>query len=341
MLRKGGTARPLVAACLLLLALVVVAGCGGGGKKGPKLQTVRFQKPTEAGPSPFTQPAEAKGPDIVSVGSGPFGGTGTDHVCDRELLIRSLRARPDRMRAWAEVVGIASDFETVAKYIRDLRPVTITTDIRVTNHSFEGGSATALQSILQAGTTVLVDRYGVPRARCRCGNPLTPPIYYPTARCLYCPPNYHPPAPCTPYSKCYRTYPHPPPVAGTSTNPSPPTETVPTATTPSRQSESPNAYFSPRQGGPDDTYTLFATGFSPNTSLAVTLTRPDGVTEDYTIDTGSDGSGSHTFANNGRHIIGTFTAVVRNPQTGASTTASTTVVDDGAGGGSGTTTSAQ
>jgi len=32
-----------------------------------------------------------------------------------------------------------------------------------------------VHSVLQAGTAVLVDRYGVPRARCACGNPLTPP----------------------------------------------------------------------------------------------------------------------------------------------------------------------
>jgi hypothetical protein len=29
--------------------------------------------------------------------------------------------------------------------------------------------------VLQAGQLVLVDRYGVPRKRCECGNPLTPP----------------------------------------------------------------------------------------------------------------------------------------------------------------------
>jgi len=49
-------------------------------------------------------------------------------------------------------------------------------DTRVTNHGFANGVATPYQSVLQAGTAVLVDRFGVPRARCYCGNPLLPPI---------------------------------------------------------------------------------------------------------------------------------------------------------------------
>ena len=47
-------------------------------------------------------------------------------------------------------------------------------DTAVTNHGFTDGAATTLHSVLQAGSAVLIDRYGVPRARCACGNPLTP-----------------------------------------------------------------------------------------------------------------------------------------------------------------------
>ncbi|MFD7575382.1 DUF6777 domain-containing protein, partial [Streptomyces sp. NPDC059810] len=49
-------------------------------------------------------------------------------------------------------------------------------DTRVTNHGFKNGAATAYQSVLQAGTAVLVDDRGVPRVRCACGNPLTLPV---------------------------------------------------------------------------------------------------------------------------------------------------------------------
>jgi hypothetical protein len=218
----------IAAALLAILSALAYAGCGADGSEEAKGQTVTFQKPTQPGKKPFTKPADVMGTKTVQVGSGPFGGTGSDLVCDRELLIRSLKARPDRMREWARTIGISPDFETVARYIRELTPVTLTTDTRVTNHNFVDGRAVGYQAILQAGTAVLVDKDGIPRARCRCGNPLLEPIYYPKATCYGCPHNYHPPPPCQPYYKCYKRYPDPPPVEGeTSTTATPP----PTATT--------------------------------------------------------------------------------------------------------------
>jgi hypothetical protein len=48
-------------------------------------------------------------------------------------------------------------------------------DTRVTNHGFDGTRFSTLQSVFQAGTAVLVDAHGVPRARCNSGSPLTAP----------------------------------------------------------------------------------------------------------------------------------------------------------------------
>jgi hypothetical protein len=45
----------------------------------------------------------------------------------------------------------------------------------VTNHGFDDGLAEPFQSVLQAGTAVLVDAVGLPRVRCFCGNPLQGP----------------------------------------------------------------------------------------------------------------------------------------------------------------------
>ena len=45
----------------------------------------------------------------------------------------------------------------------------------MTNHGYRDGQFTSRQVVLQAGSAVLVDIHGVPRARCLCGNPLTPP----------------------------------------------------------------------------------------------------------------------------------------------------------------------
>jgi hypothetical protein len=246
---------------IVVLGAVAAVLVAGGSKNTASAQTVRFQKPADAGPSPFTAPSDIRGSDNVKldqVGAGPYGGTGSDLVCDRELLISSLRARPDRLAEWARVRGIDPNPDAVAAYIRSLRPVTLTRDTRVTNYSFEDGKAVGFQSILQAGTAVLVDRYGEPVVRCRCGNPLSKPIYYREAKCLYCPPNYNPPPPCyyKPYdgsgtttdntytgstdgssgtrkfySNCYKDYPHPPAVrrskAKTSTARPPPQQTQP------------------------------------------------------------------------------------------------------------------
>jgi hypothetical protein len=318
----------LVAAMLLaLLVGLAAAGCGGGDDKASaeKGQTVRFQKPTESGPDPFTKATDIEGEDRVKVGSGPFGGTGSDLVCDRELLITSLKARPERMKAWADVVGIKATVTEVEQYIRDLKPVTLTRDARVTNHSFVGTKASPYQAILQAGTAVLVDNEGHYRARCRCGNPLLEPVFIPEAICYGCPPNYTPPEPCEPESECWEEYPNPPEVKGEKSST--------TGARPPSQGESPTASFSPQTGRQGDAFTLNVSGFAPNTSLRFTLTRPDGVVENYTINTDGSGRGSYGFRPSGqRDVTGTYRATVTNPDTGASTSATAVLLPAEEGG---------
>jgi hypothetical protein len=210
---------PALSALLAALVVVAIVVVGGhGGTEQASAQTVRFEKPTDPGANPFTKPADVRGKTKIKpaqpqkVGQGPFGGTGSDRVCDRELLIRSLKAQPDRLREWARVAGVRPTYRAVARYIRKLKPVTLIRDTRVTNHSFVNGRAVPFQSILQAGTAVLVDKSGRPVARCRCGNPLLEPVYYPSARCIDCPASYQPPPPCEPYVECWQRYPNPPPI---------------------------------------------------------------------------------------------------------------------------------
>ena len=213
----------VLGAVVVILAVLLLSGGGRAPGTAENLQTVRFEEPTEAGEDPFTEPADVEGPETVpvgsgsappasgesSVGAGPFGGSGSDLVCDRELLIKSLLAQPDRMRAWAGVLGVEPTRRAVSAYIRSLTPVTLTVDTRVTNHTFVDGRAVPLQSILAAGTAVLVDKYGRPVVRCRCGNPLLEPVFYPKATCVHCPPKYDPPPPCR-YRPYRPWYPYPP-----------------------------------------------------------------------------------------------------------------------------------
>lgn len=174
----GGLGLALVAT---LATLYVVRG---GTSAEEDLQTVHYEAPSAPGEDPFTQAADVEGDDVVRftpgvntdgepIGSSePFGGSGSNYVCDREALLRFLQASPDRMRAWAGVVGIDPDPESLSRYIRSLTPVTLTVDTRVTNHNYVNGRAVPFQSILAAGTAVLVDKYGKPVARCKCCNPL-------------------------------------------------------------------------------------------------------------------------------------------------------------------------
>jgi hypothetical protein len=340
----------LLVAAGIAVALVLVLG--GDEAKG---QTVRFQAANDVGDQPFTPPADIHGKKKVTLppeARGPFGGTGSDLVCDRELLIHALRARPDRMREWARVLGVTPTIKAVARYIRKLTPVTLTFDTRVTNHNFVGGRAVGYQAILAAGTAVLVDDDGVPRARCRCGNPLLEPVYVPEAVCYGCPPAYTPPPPCANYDDCYKIYPDPPVVITDTFEPEPEPETTTTTEEPEPQTLNCNAprsqaefercrdagqlpeqqqpadtpasaSFSPASGRASDTYTLSVSGFDPNITLSVDLVRPDGVHESYTIPTNSSGTGSYTFPHNGNPVLGQYRATISGG--GESATAATFV----------------
>lgn len=198
--------RAVVGVAVLILALGLAA-CGSDSKDSESsaeadLQTVSFQEPEDPGPDPFTKPADVEGDREVSLpasGSGgqqPFGGSGSNRVCDRDKLIRFLKRNPEVMREWARVLGVRPTFRAVRKYIAKLHPVTLTRDTQVTNHSYKNGQAVPFQAILQAGTAVLVDKYGTPVVRCFCGNPLGPAVFAPAAKCSGCPPKYKPPRQC-------------------------------------------------------------------------------------------------------------------------------------------------
>jgi hypothetical protein len=141
------------------------------------------------------------------------GSTGSDLVCDRELLIKSLEGQAGRVQEFGQTVGAGSSGAQVAGFIRRLDPVTLTRDVRVTNHAFRGGRAVPYQSILAAGSAILVETDGTPAARCHGGSPLRKEIFVAEAKCLKCPPDYQPPPPCRSFGDCYRRYPGAPGVS--------------------------------------------------------------------------------------------------------------------------------
>ncbi len=104
---------------------------------------------------------------------GLYGGTGRAGSCDPQQIADYLAANPDRADAWAAVFDI--DAAEIPAFLDTLTPLNLGADTRVINHGFEGGRATPHHAVLQRGTAVLVDEFGVPRVRCECGNPLLEP----------------------------------------------------------------------------------------------------------------------------------------------------------------------
>ncbi|MFN0088872.1 MAG: PASTA domain-containing protein [Acidimicrobiales bacterium] len=107
-------------------------------------------------------------------GPGLYGGTKSNTECDPKQLAQFLAQNPDKAQAWAAAEGIRTD--QIPAYVASLTPLVLLSDVRVTNHGYREGKPVPRQAVLQRGTAVLVDRTGVPRVKCGCGNPLAPPV---------------------------------------------------------------------------------------------------------------------------------------------------------------------
>jgi hypothetical protein len=124
-----------------------------------------------------TVPSSGGSGKVASLSGGEpglYGGTRDNSSCDAKKMLDYLNANPDKARAWASVEGIS--VARLSDYVSQLTPIILRVDTRVTNHGFLNGRATSIQAVLQAGTAVLVDSYGVPRVKCNCGNPLSEPV---------------------------------------------------------------------------------------------------------------------------------------------------------------------
>lgn len=174
-----------------VLAVVLTRPGGGGSAQGGE---VFLQSAGSAGQDPYTQstarqsspPPASTGSDMPTTGAanevrgvdggaaGLYSGTRNAPACDVERQIKYLQADSAKNRSFASVAGVRPS--DVPDYLRSLTPVQLRVDTRLTAHGYRDGRATTYQAVLQAGTAVLVDSHGVPRLRCACGNPLTPPV---------------------------------------------------------------------------------------------------------------------------------------------------------------------
>ncbi|MFJ3582320.1 DUF6777 domain-containing protein [Streptomyces sp. NPDC090127] len=202
-IRRSPRPHAAVLAAGALASALFLAGCSSGDTGGgngadratPAGQEVFLQPVAEQGPDPFTAstsrageppvptPAPPGSPaptataqtvrEITGSTPGLYGGTRSVASCDVEQQVAFLADDRDKARAFAEAAGIPE--AGVPDWLRGLTPVVLRADTRVTNHGYRDGAPTAFQSVLQAGTAVLVDQYGTPRVRCACGNPVRSP----------------------------------------------------------------------------------------------------------------------------------------------------------------------
>ena len=198
-----GIACGVVIGCLVLVTLVLPGSDDDGGDEVLQLErrgsagvdpfTSDFSKAPESELASFAESRRDSGVatastastdtgggaeenvGVVSVtGSAPglYGGSRDDTVCDRAALANFLAEERAKAEAFGSVVGVPAP--EVADYVEVLAPLVLPADTLVTNHGFRDGRATPRLSVLEAGTTVLVDDLGIPRVRCSCGNPLAP-----------------------------------------------------------------------------------------------------------------------------------------------------------------------
>lgn len=183
-----------------VVAVLALLASGGDDSGTPTVGELFLEPISEVGPDPFTGSLVPDLPDLPSpeelldtvtlptapagapegavttisgAAPGLYGGTKQLSVCDATQLVSFLETNADKATAWAAAVGIP--VEMIGAYVAGLTDVILQRDVRVTNHGFAEGQATSRQSVLQAGTAVLVDEFGVPRVRCYCGNPLLAP----------------------------------------------------------------------------------------------------------------------------------------------------------------------
>ncbi|MFK4226709.1 DUF6777 domain-containing protein [Streptomyces sp. NPDC019890] len=176
---------------------LLVSGCDGDSSTATDSEEVFLQPVAGPGPDPYTPstvtstaapspeppaPSSSPGPPargqmlrtVSGATPGLYGGTQSVASCDVEQQVRFLAADQAKARAFARSAGISQ--AEIPDFLRGLTPVVLRADTRATSHGYSRGTATSYQSVLQAGTSVLVDQYGAPRVRCAGGNPLKPPV---------------------------------------------------------------------------------------------------------------------------------------------------------------------
>jgi len=184
--KHGRLLRNVIIGVLAIVVLVLSGTVAALTLTPTSSPSVALQPVGTPGVNPFMPPVSTDQPGVRLVkGSGGtfsggtpglYGGTLRKASCNPQQMVSFLRAHPDKAAAWADVFGIRP--ADIPGYVAGLTPVVLRSDTAVTNHGYIDGRVTSFAAVLQAGTAVLIDRYGQPVTKCFCGNPLTKPTAY-------------------------------------------------------------------------------------------------------------------------------------------------------------------
>jgi hypothetical protein len=170
-------------------AVVFFAGRSGKANAGeimlqPKDSTgtntftpsVAAPPPANTAPNATTAPTPSQNGLTTAKGDAPglYAGQRDVPSCKADQLVGFLQANPSKARAWASAIQI--DASQIKDFVATLTPALLRVDTRVTDFQFgSNGKPLPKQTVLQAGTAVMLDRTAFPRVRCQSGDPLAEP----------------------------------------------------------------------------------------------------------------------------------------------------------------------
>lgn len=185
MKNRGRLISSLAILVALIAGVVVFVTASGGDDSPSEVDTTFLARVGAVGPDAFSTSfatAAAEGPFSIESGEidstsdnlyvvpgRTYGGSGAN-VCDPDGMKEFFSLHPDRARAWARTQQIG--MSEIPAFLDSLTPMILAQNVKVTMFGFRGGNAYGYPAVIEAGTAVLVDADGMPRARCACGNPL-------------------------------------------------------------------------------------------------------------------------------------------------------------------------
>lgn len=150
---------------VLVAGLLTAIGIVGFTSTASANEKLYLEAVEDVGSNPFAPATGTKNP-VSRPGAEP--GVSVDSVaCDPAALVATLEADISLATAWTDALNSDPTLtwsggnkvrpDQVRAYIAELTPQVLSKDVRVTNYQYTRGAPTSVQSVLQTGSSVMVD----------------------------------------------------------------------------------------------------------------------------------------------------------------------------------------